>query len=327
MKKIIGFTLGLTLLIACNGTDSNKNTAKTVDHKNNKEVAEVIEQKNEIIETNLTDTLVENTVTENIQNDTESNQDLTDNNITNKGINEVPIVPTETTPKQTEIIENVVKETKVVKPDHIIWSRLLKSNVSSSGKVNYGSMKSNVSLIETYINQLQSFTSLSDLTRNEKLAYWINLYNAATVRLIVQNYPLKSITDINGGKPWDKKVVTIGAKQYTLNQIENDIIRPKFKEPRIHFAVNCAAKSCPKLMNSAFTADKLNYQLTKQAKAFINGSKNQISANKIVISKIFEWYAEDFGSSVIDFINKYSTTKVVASATIEYKEYNWDLNN
>jgi len=270
---------------------------------------------------------VENIIEENIQTNSESDNELLENSISDKGVNEVPNVPTETTPKENKIIEEVVEEIKIVKPNHDPWNTILKSNVNSSGKVNYSGMKSNLTQIESYIKHLESFTSLSDLSRNEKLAYWINLYNAATVRLIVQNYPLKSITNINGGKPWDKKVVTIGSKQYTLNQIENDIIRPRFKEPRIHFAVNCAAKSCPKLMNAAFLPNKLNYQLSKQAKAFINGNKNELTANKIVISKIFEWYAEDFGSSVIDFINTYSDTKIDPTATIEYKEYNWDLNN
>jgi hypothetical protein len=198
--------------------------------------------------------------------------------------------------------------------------------VSLSGKVNYVGMKSKLNEIQSYISNLESLSNQSTWSKNEKLAYWINLYNAATVRLIVQSYPTSSITNINGGKPWDKKVVTISGKAYSLNQIENDIIRPKFKEPRIHFAVNCAAVSCPKIMNSAFTADNLNYQLTKQAKAFINGSKNSITEGSIEISKIFEWYAVDFGSSVIEYLNKYSTTTINSDATITYKAYNWDLN-
>lgn len=225
-----------------------------------------------------------------------------------------------------EEIEEPVVEKVSNTPNHDNWNSILKSNVSSSGKVNYTKMKTNLSEIENYISNLESLADQSTWSKNEKLAYWINLYNAATVRLIVQNYPTSSITKINGGKPWDKKVVTISGKSYTLNQIENDIIRPVFKEPRIHFAVNCAAISCPKIMNSAFTADKLNYQLTKQAKSFINGSKNSLNEDSIEISKIFEWYAVDFGSSIIDYLNKYSTTTINSNAAVSYKEYNWDLN-
>jgi len=241
------------------------------------------------------------------------------------------IIETNSTTELT-IVENKIKteepvtENLSITPNHEVWNSILKNNVSSSGKVNYVSMKSKLSEIESYISTLESFSDQSTWSKNEKLAYWINLYNAATVRLIIQNYPTTSITTINNGKPWDKKVVSISGKSYTLNQIENDIIRPRFNEPRIHFAVNCAAISCPKIMNSAFTADKLNYQLTKQAKAFINGSKNSISKNSIEISKIFEWYAVDFGTSIIDYLNKYSTTQINSIATITYNEYNWNLN-
>ena len=224
------------------------------------------------------------------------------------------------------VIAEPIIEDLINTPNHSPWNSILKSNVSSSGKVNYVGMKSKLSEIESYISNLESLSNQSTWSKNEKLAYWINLYNAATVRLIVQNYPTSSITTINGGKPWDKKIVTISGKSFSLNQIENDIIRPKFKEPRIHFAVNCAAVSCPKIMNSAFTADKLNYQLTKQAKAFVNGTKNSLTNKSIQISKIFEWYAVDFGSSVIDYLNKYSTTEINSTATITYKDYNWDLN-
>lgn len=227
--------------------------------------------------------------------------------------------------EETSVEESSIEEIKN-NPNHDSWNTVLKSNVSSSGKVNYEKMKAQITEIESYISYLESLSDQTSWNRNEKLAYWINLYNAATVRLIIQNYPTSSITNINGGKPWDKKVVTISGKTYSLNQIENEIIRPTFKEPRIHFAVNCAAVSCPKLMNSAFTADKLNYQLTKQAKSFINGSKNSISENTIEISKIFEWYAEDFGSSIIDYLNTYSTTTINSNALVSYSEYNWNLN-
>lgn len=214
-----------------------------------------------------------------------------------------------------------------LRPDHSMWDNLLKENVSSSGIVNYSNLKNFRLKLNAYIRHLEEFIFQTGWSRNEKLAYWINLYNAATVRLIVENYPVNSITDINRGEPWDRKVVTIGNNIYTLNQIENDIIRPKYNEPRIHFAINCGAKSCPKLMNSAFIPDKLNSQLTEQTKAFINGYKNNIEVNKIAISKIFKWYADDFGASIIDYLNKYSTIKIEVGTTIEYKEYNWDLNN
>jgi hypothetical protein len=144
----------------------------------------------------------------------------------------------------------------------------------------------------------------------------------------LDNYPTTSITKITE-KPWDLRFIALGSKTYSLNQIENEIIRPTFKDPRIHFAVNCAAKSCPKLLNEAFTPEKLEAQLDKQTRAFINNTaENTISAQKVEVSKIFEWYKVDFAAAggVIAFINKYTATPVKSNATVAYKSYNWNLN-
>jgi hypothetical protein len=161
------------------------------------------------------------------------------------------------------------------------------------------------------------------------LAYWINLYNASTVYLIASNYPISSITKLEGGKPWDKKFVESGDKIYSLNQIENEIIRPRFKDPRIHAALNCAAISCPSLLNEAFVESKLNAQLDKQCKVWVNdASKNILEEKKVKVSQIFDWYATDFKvvGGVVAFINKYSRTKVSAKSRVSYLEYNWALN-
>ncbi len=218
---------------------------------------------------------------------------------------------------------NVEIKTKAL--DHKLFDTFLRKYVSSAGDVNYKMMKSHQIELESYINLLQNNFLDNNWTRNEKLAYWINAYNAFTLKLILDNYPIASITDIAGGKPWDKKWIALGGKVYSLNQIENDIIRPQFKEPRIHFAVNCAAQSCPKLGNFAYTASNLNNKLTSQTKAFINSSENEINTEHLKISKIFEWYKSDFGE-LISFFNTYSTTKINANASIEYNEYNWSLN-
>ena len=167
----------------------------------------------------------------------------------------------------------------------------------------------------------------STWSKEEQLAYWINAYNAFTVKLILDNPSVKSIKDLHGGKPWDVKWIKIGTKTYSLNGIENDIIRPQFKEPRIHFAVNCAAKSCPPLLNKAWTAQNLNTNLEQQAKLFINNTKfNQITANEVKVSRIFEWYSSDFGN-LIDYLNKYSSVKINAKAKVTFIDYNWALNN
>lgn len=212
-------------------------------------------------------------------------------------------------------------------PNHAPWTTLLKKNVSAAGNVNYKGFKSDQTALNAYLTTLKATPPQSTWNRNEKLAYWINVYNAFTVDLVVRNYPVKSITDIGG--PWDIKFIDIDGRTYSLSEIENKVIRPRFNEPRIHFAVNCASVSCPKLLNEAFEPKKLNSQLNKQTKAYINDTKeNSISAEKAEISQIFEWYQEDFvkQGTLIAFLNKYSNTQINDDASMGYKEYNWNLN-
>ena len=212
------------------------------------------------------------------------------------------------------------------KPDHGVWNQLLGKHVSSSGKVNYKGFKKDISSLKAYLKILAENPIQSNWSRSEKMAYWINAYNAFTVKLIVDNYPISSITKLDGGKPWDKKWIKLGDKTYSLNQIENDILRPQYKDARIHFAVNCAAKSCPPLLNKAWTAKNLESNFERQAKAFINNAQfNKVSAKKIEISKIFEWYAVDFGD-IVQYINKYSTIQAKGNAKVSYLEYDWSLN-
>lgn len=233
----------------------------------------------------------------------------------------------EKTAEMPKAIKTEVETAPAAAPDHSQWNSLLQKYVNSKGNVNYAGFKQDKSALEAYLQQLADQPVESSWSREEKLAYWINAYNAFTVKLIVDNLPVKSITNLKGGKPWDDKWIKLGSKVYSLNQIENDIIRPSFKEPRIHFAVNCAAKSCPPLLNKAWTADKLNSYFEQQARAFINNPNyNKISANSIQVSKIFDWYGEDFGN-LIDYLNKYSTTKINADAKVSFLEYDWSLNN
>ena len=237
-------------------------------------------------------------------------------------------------PKRKE--EKIVAETSTTTPkaqkvvlkqfNHDAWDQLLRANVSATGKVNYKGFKAQQAKLDAYLKQLADNPVQAAWSKNEKMAYWINAYNAFTIKLIVDNYPVKSIMDLHGGKPWDVKWIKLGTKTYSLNNIEHDILRPKYKDARIHFAVNCAAKSCPPVLNRAWTAANLNSNFQKQATSFINNSSfNKIAADKIQVSKIFEWYAVDFGN-LINYLNKYSSTKINAGAKIEYLEYNWSLN-
>ncbi|MBK8705831.1 MAG: DUF547 domain-containing protein [Saprospiraceae bacterium] len=109
------------------------------------------------------------------------------------------------------------------------------------------------------------------------MAFWINVYNVFTIKLIADNYPLKSIMNLDGGKTWDVERIKIGGELYSLNQIENEIIRPQFKDPRIHFALNCAAKSCPPLYDKAYLPSQLDQQLDERTRSFVNSTNNELS--------------------------------------------------
>ncbi len=231
-------------------------------------------------------------------------------------------------PKKEEIAVNTeTKTSEFVLPfNQDKWDQLLRKYVSASGKVNYKGIKSEKAKLNAYIKELESNPIQANWSKATKMAYWINVYNAFTIKMIVDNYPVSSITKLHGGKPWDVKSINLSGKTYNLNNIENDILRPKYKDARIHFAVNCAAQSCPPILNRAWTENNLNEMLEKQANAFINNAKyNTIKSNEVEISKIFEWYASDFGN-IVDFLNKYSNTKINANAKVKYKDYDWSLN-
>lgn len=210
--------------------------------------------------------------------------------------------------------------------DHTLWNTLVSKYVSKEGTVNYKGFKKDEKALQTYLEVLQKNTPAASWSKNEKLAYWINAYNAFTVRLILDHYPLKSIKDIKD--PWGKDFIVIGENTYSLEDIEHKILR-KMNEPRIHFAINCASYSCPKLANKAYTTATLDQQLEAAAKNFVNDpSKNSISKDSIEISKIFSWFSGDFEEqgSIIDFLNTFSTIKIDKNAKVRYKSYNWNLN-
>ena len=216
-------------------------------------------------------------------------------------------------------------------PSHSQWNSLLQACVSPNGQVNYKAFKSRQSELDSYLKTLSGAVPSGNWTKNEKMAYWINAYNAYTIKLILNHYPIKSIMDIekDGVSPWDQKFIKMHGKSYTLNEIEHTILRKQFSEPRIHFAVNCASQSCPALMNKAYTAKNLSSELEKSTRKFINNSEhNKISSNSVKVSKIFEWFKEDFtkNGTLIDFLAKYADTKIDDNATISYLEYDWSLN-
>lgn len=211
-------------------------------------------------------------------------------------------------------------------PDHSQWNTLLSQYVSNTGIVNYSGLRQKKAALQAYLDDLAANTPQSDWSAKAAKAYWINAYNAFTVKLILDNYPLNSIMDIDGGKPWDTKWIKLGGKTYSLNQIEHDILRPTYGDARIHFAVNCAAKSCPPIHNRAFTEANVNSTLSRLTRTFINNeSYNSISEDAAVISKIFDWYGVDFGD-LRTYLNKYSSATIAEGVTPTFKEYDWALN-
>lgn len=211
--------------------------------------------------------------------------------------------------------------------DYKNYTSLLSKHVSSKGNVNYDLLKSNVADLNKVVAEFEKSYPTNSWSRNEILAYYINSYNLHTLKKVVDNYPTKSIKNINNA--WDDKFIPLGSKKISLSYIEHSILR-KMNEPRIHFAINCASYSCPDLLNVPYLPNTIDAQLEKVTKDFINDTtKNSITSSEIKISEIFNWFAGDFktkNSSLIDFINKYSSVKVDENAKVRYLKYNWSLN-
>ncbi len=214
--------------------------------------------------------------------------------------------------------------------NHGLWNQVLKKFVTDDGQVDYMAIKQDLNF-KKYLHIMSATPPQDSWTEQEKLTYWINAYNAFTVKLIIDNYPLKSIKDLSTStkEVWKIKFAKIGNTTYSLNDIEHEILRKQFNEPRIHFAIVCASFSCPNLRNTSFQVDILDQQLDEQAKKFINDpTKNKISADKAEISQIFNWFKGDFTKEMKfkDFINKYSDTKISRKTKISYMKYDWSLN-
>ena len=224
----------------------------------------------------------------------------------------------------SSVSESVSSSTKV---SHQEWNALLKKYVSSSGKVDYLGFKNDEIALNSYLDVLAKNLPKKSSSKKATLAYWINAYNAFTVKLILDNYPVKSIKEIK--KPWDQEFIILEKSAYSLGEIEHKILR-KMNEPRIHFAINCASYSCPNLLNEAYIEAKMEKQLENSTISFINDkTKNDITQENIEISKIFDWFSGDFKKegSLIDFLNKYLTEKINPNVKIKFKDYNWKLND
>ncbi|MEM8907712.1 MAG: DUF547 domain-containing protein, partial [Bacteroidota bacterium] len=219
-------------------------------------------------------------------------------------------------------------------PSHAIWDQLLRTYVQKDGRVNYRDWQQQQRELQIYLQQLSSNPPGRNWTEQEQLAYWINAYNAFTIQLILDHYPLPSIKTIAGNwpminSPWDLRFFQIGGIDFDLNTIEHDILREQFAEPRIHFAINCASIACPILRNEAYMAAQLEAQLEDQTRNFINDpERNQLDTDQLELSMIFSWFASDFtqGQHLHDFLKMYTTVPLSTEAAIQFREYDWQLN-
>ncbi|GEO21271.1 DUF547 domain-containing protein [Cyclobacterium qasimii] len=222
-------------------------------------------------------------------------------------------------------------------PSHSTFDTLLKMHVSEQGKVDYKGFIADVDKLDTYLALLSNNApDRNAWSEAEQLAYWINAYNAYTIKLIINHYPVESIRDIGPklsipivNTVWHLEFFEIGGKPASLDEIEHKILRKEFDEPRIHFAINCASISCPRLWNRAYTAKNLDAELEQSARSFINDPNyNDLANNRAAVSSLFSWFSSDFtkNGSLVDFINQYATKPLNKDAEITYKDYNWNLN-
>jgi len=223
--------------------------------------------------------------------------------------------------------------------DHSRFDALLKQYVveddSGVNLVRYEKLQSEASEeLAAYLSAMQEI-AIEDFGRDEQFAFWANLYNAATLDVIIQNYPVDSIRDIGllGLGPWDDDAVTVSGRTLTLNNIEHDIMRPDWQDVRVHYAVNCASIGCPNLGTEAFTGARLEEQLEAAASAYVNHPRGfGGEQGQVVASNIYEWYQGDWGSEqdVLDHAREYAVGPTAAllenADSISGYDYDWSLN-
>ncbi len=227
--------------------------------------------------------------------------------------------------------------------DHSAWERILSAYVVvSPDRINrfaYGRvMGADKRVLKAYLTALQG-VKVTALKADEQRAYWINFYNALTIDVVLDHYPVKTIKDISLGGffssgPWKKALVTVEGKALSLDNIEHDILRKVWRDPRVHYAVNCASMSCPNLMAKAFTAANLDKMLIKGAQDYVNHPRGVlVRGGRVTLSQIYSWYRADFGandgevlSHIAAFAEPALKKQLAEARTIGGYDYDWSLN-
>ena len=217
---------------------------------------------------------------------------------------------------------------------HAGLTKIISTTVVESG-VKYPELKKQHSALKDYLTELALVkeSEFKKWKEADQLSFLINLYNASTLNVVLEHYPIKSFKDEVGGKegPWKIPSVNLFGKLISLDELEHKSIRENYNEPRIHFALNCASAGCPPLRDEAYTAKQLEKQLNEQTKAFLADTKaNKLSGKKLELSPIFDWFKDDFikkSGSVEAFVNPYFSQKISkGSVSISYTNYGWTLN-
>ena len=232
------------------------------------------------------------------------------------------------------------------KVDHSAWDAFLKKYIvaphpSGINRVNYATVApEDRTALANYVKSLES-VAVSGYSRAEQRAYWINLYNAKTVELILTRFPVKSIRDINispglfSSGPWGAKLMTVEGEKLALDDIEHRILRPIWKDNRIHYAVNCASLGCPNLQPAAFTAENTESLLERGAREYVNHRRGvSLQSGKLKVSSLYVWFQEDFGGSAEGLMEHWAkyAGKTLADALLSYSgglehDYDWRLND
>lgn len=232
-------------------------------------------------------------------------------------------------------------------PFDALLKRYVQSRPDGVNRVDYAKWKAAASDTKSLKDYVASLAAVrpSTLPRNEAFAYWANLYNAVTLDVVLDRYPVKSIRDIKSDGlfdpkaytgPWRTKRVTVEGKSLSLDDIEHEIMRPTFKDPRVHYAVNCASIGCPNLLPKAWTASTLDADLDAAARDFVNHKRGvEITAGKgLRVSSIYKWFREDFGTddaAVIAHFKKYAAPDLAKRldkvTRIDADQYDWAINS
>ena len=229
--------------------------------------------------------------------------------------------------------------------DHGAWDRFLKAYVSEHddgvNRFAYGRVSDqDRAALEAYLGRLAE-TPISRFNRDQQQAYWINLYNALTVQVVLAHYPVESIRDIDispgffSDGPWGAELITVEGEALTLDDIEHRILRPIWRDPRIHYAVNCASIGCPNLQAEAVTAQNIEDYLDAGARAYVNHPRGaEVRDGRLVVSSIYDWFEADFGgdeAGVIAHLKRYADeglrAKLANVTSIDDDRYDWDLND